>query len=180
MKIRVITVGRPPAGPIRDAIEEYERRAARYWPLEFTEVKAEPAKSRTPDEVKRLEGARLLERATGTVVALDERGRSLSTDAFAKWVSERRDRAEDVSFVIGGAYGLDDPVRKRASLGTVSQRRLGRVESVGHATPERRFPQRDLMLTAAVGYTFIVMIPSHTHESLLACPARCSGGRAAR
>ena len=116
MKIRVIAVARPPAGPMRDAIEDYERRAGRYWPLEFTEVKAEPARSRTPDEVKRVEGARLLDRATGTIVALDERGRSLSTEAFAKWLSDRRDRAEDVSFLIGGAFGLDDRVRKRASL----------------------------------------------------------------
>ena len=116
MKIRVIAVGRPPAGPMRDAIEDYERRATRYWPLEFIEVKAEPARSRTPDEVRRLEGARLLERATGTIVALDERGRSLSTDAFSKWISDRRDRAEDVSLLIGGAFGLDDPVRKRATL----------------------------------------------------------------
>ena len=116
MKIRVIAVGRPPAGPIRDAIEEYERRAARYWPLDVTEVRAEPARSRAPDEVRRLEGARLLEKATGTVVALDERGRSLATDAFARWIGDRRDRAEDVSFVIGGAFGLDDPVRTRSAL----------------------------------------------------------------
>jgi 23S rRNA (pseudouridine1915-N3)-methyltransferase len=101
---------------MRDAIDDYERRAARYWPLEFIEVKAEPARSRTPDEVKRLEGARLLERATGTIVALDERGRTFSTDAFAKWISDQRDRAVDVSFVVGGAFGLDDPVRKRATL----------------------------------------------------------------
>ena len=101
---------------MRDAIEDYERRASRYWPLEFIEVKAEPARSRTPDEVKRLEGARLLERATGKTVALDERGRSLATDAFAQWIIDRRDRAEDVSFLIGGAFGLDDSVRTRATL----------------------------------------------------------------
>ena len=50
------------------------------------------------------------------MVALDERGRSMSTDAFARWLGGRRDRAEDTTFVIGGAFGLDDEVRKRASL----------------------------------------------------------------
>ena len=116
MKYRILVVGRPPAGPLRDAIAEYEKRASRYWHLEIIEVQAHPAKSRTPDEVRRGEAQRLLERATGTIVALDERGRSLSTDAFAKWVVDRRDRAEDTSFVIGGAFGLDESVRKRASL----------------------------------------------------------------
>jgi 23S rRNA (pseudouridine1915-N3)-methyltransferase len=116
VKIRIITVGRPPAGSMRDAIAEYETRAARYWPAEFTEVKAEPARSRPPDEVRRLEGARLLERATGTIVALDERGRSMTTEAFARWISERRDRAEDTTFLIGGAFGLDRAVRDKATL----------------------------------------------------------------
>lgn len=80
------------------------------------EVQAEPGKSRSPDEVRRGEAERLLGRATGTIVALDERGRSFTTDAFAKWVADRRDRAEDTTFVIGGAFGLDEVVRKRASL----------------------------------------------------------------
>ena len=116
MKYRIVVVGRPPAGALRDAIAEYEQRASRYWPIEVLEVQAEPAKSRTPDEVRRREAERLLERISGTIVALDERGRSLTTEAFAKWIAERRDRAEDTSFVVGGAFGLDESVRKRASL----------------------------------------------------------------
>ena len=116
MKYRIVAVGRPAAGPLRDAIAEYEARAARYWPIDILEVRAEPGKSLTADEVRRREAQRLLERATGTLVALDERGRALATDAFAKWVADRRDRAEDTTFVIGGAFGLDESVRKRASL----------------------------------------------------------------
>lgn len=103
-------------GPLRDAIAEYEKRASRYWPLEVIEVRAEPARARSRDEVRRLERARLLERASGILVALDERGRSMSTEEFAKWVAERRDRAEDTTFVVGGAFGLDADVRDRASL----------------------------------------------------------------
>lgn len=116
MKFRIVAVGRPVAGPVSEAIAEYEKRASRYWPLEVIEVKAESARSRTPDDVRHGEADRLLKRATGTIVALDERGRSLTTDAFAKWVADRRDRAEDTTFVIGGAFGLDEAVRKRASL----------------------------------------------------------------
>jgi len=116
VKLRIVVVGKAVAGPVGEAIAEYEKRASRYWPLEVIEVKAEPARSRTPDQVRHGEAERLLERATGTIVALDERGRSLTTEAFAKWVAERRDRAEDTTFVIGGAFGLDESVRKRAVL----------------------------------------------------------------
>lgn len=101
---------------MREAIADYESRAARYWPLEVLEMRAEPAKSRSAAEVRRLEGARLIERATGSLVALDERGRSLSTEAFVTWMVDRRQRAEDTTFVIGGAFGLDAGVRDRASL----------------------------------------------------------------
>jgi 23S rRNA (pseudouridine1915-N3)-methyltransferase len=116
VKYRIVAVGRPVAGPLRDAIEEYEKRASRYWPLEIVEVRAEPGKSLNAADVRRREAERLLERAVGTIVALDERGRSLATDAFATWVADRRDRAEDTSFVIGGAFGLDDSVRQRAAV----------------------------------------------------------------
>jgi 23S rRNA (pseudouridine1915-N3)-methyltransferase len=116
VKFYIVTVGRPAAGPLRELIADFEARASRYWPIEVIEVRAEPARSRSPDEVRRLEGARLLERVAGTLVALDERGRSLSTQAFAKWIGERRDRAEDTTFVVGGAFGLDEAVRNRASL----------------------------------------------------------------
>ena len=40
----------------------------------------------------------------------------MTTDAFAKWIGDRRDRAEDMTFVIGGAFGLDSSVRDQASL----------------------------------------------------------------
>jgi 23S rRNA (pseudouridine1915-N3)-methyltransferase len=109
-------VGRPAAGPLRDAIAEYETRVARYWPFDVHEAKAGQGRTHTPDEVRRVEAERLLERAQGTIVAVDERGRSMSSEAFARWVTERRDRAEDTSFLIGGAFGLDETVRRRASV----------------------------------------------------------------
>ena len=116
MKFRIVVVGRAAAGAMRDLIAEYESRASKDWPIEVVEVRAESGKSRTPAEVRRLEAGRLAERLKGTLVAVDERGKSLSTDAFARWVAERRELAEDTTFVIGGAFGLDPALRDRAKL----------------------------------------------------------------
>jgi 23S rRNA (pseudouridine1915-N3)-methyltransferase len=116
VKFRLVVVGKPPAGPLRDAIEDYEKRASRYWPLDVVEVRAEPARSRSAEEVRRLEGERLLDKVAGTLVALDEKGKTLSSETFAQWMVGRRERAEDTTFVIGGAYGLDEVVRKRAAM----------------------------------------------------------------
>ena len=53
---------------------------------------------------------------SGPVIAMDERGDDLSSQAFAHLLANWRDRGEAVcAFVIGGADGLDDSVRKRAS-----------------------------------------------------------------
>lgn len=101
---------------MRESIAEYERRAARYWPLEVVEVRAESARSRGDAEVRRLEGARLGERTSGLLVALDERGRVMTTVEFTRWLVGRREHAEDTTFMIGGAFGLDPALRSRAAL----------------------------------------------------------------
>lgn len=116
MKFRVVAVGKPPAGPLRDAIADYEKRASRYWPLDVVEVRAEPARSRSEVEVRRLEGGRLLDKVAGTLVALDETGKTLSSEKFAQWMVARREQAENTTFVIGGAFGLDEVVRQRAAM----------------------------------------------------------------
>jgi 23S rRNA (pseudouridine1915-N3)-methyltransferase len=112
---RIVVVGKA-AGALADGIAEFERRAARYWPLAVVEVRAVAARTRTADEVRREEGSRLLAQARGTIVALHEGGRSMSSTAFAEWMQARRELAEDVSFLVGGALGLSPDVLSRASL----------------------------------------------------------------
>ena len=49
------------------------------------------------------------------IVALDEREKSLSSISFAGKISNWRDQGiRDVAFVIGGAYGLDESIRRQA------------------------------------------------------------------
>lgn len=98
------------------AIGEYEQRAAHYWPFEAIEVREEPARSGAPDLIREREGERLLRAvpAGAHLVACDPLGRSWDSEAFARWVQEERERARDVAFVIGGAFGLSEAVRRAA------------------------------------------------------------------
>ena len=51
------------------------------------------------------------------IVALDERGRTETSDAFARRLAHwRDDGVRTVGFVIGGADGLDETVRKKADF----------------------------------------------------------------
>jgi 23S rRNA (pseudouridine1915-N3)-methyltransferase len=115
MRLVVAVVGRPRDPDVASAIKGYEARAARYWPLDVREVREESARGTPPDAVRAKEGERLLTAAAGSrVVACDESGDALTSQQFAEWLQEARESARDVTFVIGGAYGLPQSVRDRA------------------------------------------------------------------
>jgi 23S rRNA (pseudouridine1915-N3)-methyltransferase len=115
MKVIVAAVGKPRDAALAAAIEQYEARAARYWPLDVREVKEEPAKGAQAATVKAKEAARLVARVDGaSMVACDERGASMTSAKFATFLQEARERAADIAFVIGGAFGLGDEVMMRA------------------------------------------------------------------
>lgn len=116
MRFVVAVVGRPRDPDLASVIRGYETRAARYWPLEVREVREEPARSAGPDLVREREGERLLTAAPAgsRITACDETGQPLTSRQFADWLQTAREEARDVTFVIGGAYGLASGVRERA------------------------------------------------------------------
>jgi 23S rRNA (pseudouridine1915-N3)-methyltransferase len=116
VRLVVAVVGKPRDRHLAAAIGEYEMRAARYWPLDVVEVREASGRGVSAADARAREGSRLLERVpdTALVIACDERGDQLTSAEFARVVSGARERAQDVAFVIGGAYGLPDEVRSRA------------------------------------------------------------------
>lgn len=122
MRLDVIAVGRP--GPLLyDAIAEYEQRATRYWPITFSEVKAERAGKGTPDAaVREAEGKRLLERvpAGSQIIALTrEGGDAWSSVRLARFLEEAAVHGlPGLAFLIGGALGLPE------SLLRIAERRM--------------------------------------------------------
>lgn len=110
-----MVVGKPRDGGLAASIADYEGRAARYWPLDVAEVREETGRQDVAN-VRRREGERLMARAEGaTVVVCDEGGESMTSTEFAAWLQRQREAARDVAFVIGGANGLHDEVKRRAS-----------------------------------------------------------------
>ncbi|AWK87406.1 23S rRNA (pseudouridine(1915)-N(3))-methyltransferase RlmH [Azospirillum thermophilum] len=115
MRLWLAAVGRSRGGPARDLYEEYAGRLG--WPLTLREV--EVKKRLPPDELKRQEAELLLSAipAGAVVVALDERGRTITSEDFATRIGGWRDRgAGDIAFLIGGADGHGDAVRTRADF----------------------------------------------------------------
>ena len=93
-RLRVVAVASNLPSWAKSARDEYVRRMPRGYEVEILEVKAK--------------GLKLPSRSR--LVALDERGRDLSTREFSALL------AEPTTFVIGGADGLEPAIRKRASV----------------------------------------------------------------
>ncbi len=114
MRLLIAAAGKWKSGPERALFEHYAGRIA--FALELREI--EEKKKLKPDLLKRREGELLLAQvpAGAIIVALDEGGKTLSSPAFAEKIGRWRDEARDVVFLIGGADGLDEAVKKRADL----------------------------------------------------------------
>jgi 23S rRNA (pseudouridine1915-N3)-methyltransferase len=116
LKITIVAVGKP-GRLLADAIQEYERRAGRYWKLASVTVRAETAtKNRPADEVMAAEAERLLAAAEGSeIIALTPAGKRWSSKEVAARLEERAlQGGAPVAFVIGGAYGLHSTILQGA------------------------------------------------------------------
>jgi 23S rRNA (pseudouridine1915-N3)-methyltransferase len=112
MKIRIIAVGKQKASPAKDLCDEYLKRLT--WNVSLREIDA-PKGSTSAQEAPLI----LKELAKpGFVVALDERGETLSSPEFARKLSSWQAQApgNEITFLIGGADGFDNEVRKKASF----------------------------------------------------------------
>jgi len=115
MRLEILAIGRARAGPERNLYESYAKRVT--WPVKLREL--EEKRPLPPADLKEREGQLILSAIPrdSTVLALDERGKSLTSEEFARHIAEIRDEGRAcTAFVIGGAEGLSAAVRDRADL----------------------------------------------------------------
>ena len=123
MRLIIAAVGRLKDGPERALLERYRDRFADLGkrlglaPVAWHEL----AESRAATATKRCteEGAALLKLARDAefIIALDERGKHLTSETFAKTLAKTRDGgAKAAGIIIGGPDGLSQAVRDAARL----------------------------------------------------------------
>ncbi len=116
MEIRLAAVGRRMPGWVADGLQEFLRRMPPQLPVRLLEVEASRARQAGDIARARRAEADALPAAAGDghVIALDERGRGVSTRqvaaAMEQWMMEGR----DVALLVGGADGLDRRCRERS------------------------------------------------------------------
>ena len=101
--LKVIAVGKI-APHFKEAQEFYRLRIEKFTNFEIIEVKKQ--------KTKKEEGNLLLKKSKGFTIALDERGKELNSIQFSKLIEKH----PNLSFLIGGADGLSESVKKEADM----------------------------------------------------------------
>jgi len=120
MKIMLCSIGKPHDSDLKAAIEEFTKRITNYFSVEWLIVPPpKNAGTLSADELKKIEAASVLQKLTKDdyLVLLDERGKNISSPALATLIQQRgNESTKRIVFLIGGAFGVEDSVFKRANF----------------------------------------------------------------
>lgn len=113
MAIRIIAIGKKHEAWTASGIERYQKRLRKPYDVEWVLL---PHSAREGQEARQEESERIHARMSPDdyVVLLDERGDLLSSPALSRLL-EQQLASSPVTVVIGGAYGVDDRLMKRAN-----------------------------------------------------------------
>ena len=120
MKIELWSIGKSHEGPLAAAIEDFTKRAGRYFKTEWLII-TPPRNAGALEEadLKKKEGELVIDRLEKDdfLVALDEHGKQLTSEKLADFLQARaNDSTRRLIFLIGGAFGLSQAVLHRANL----------------------------------------------------------------
>ena len=123
MKIRILAVGKLKEKYLLQGVAEYEKRLSPFASVELIETREErmtesPSEAEKEDALKK-EGANLLRfvQEKSFLIVLDVSGELLSSEALAEKIAALALQGKsDLTFLIGGAFGISAAVRKRADL----------------------------------------------------------------
>ena len=111
MKITLIAIGKLKEKYLVEAAKEYLKRLKPFATVDIIEI----AECRTVDE----EADKILNRLSGNswVCVLDVFGKAMSSEEFAQTISNLTLKGQsNLTFVIGGAFGLNQKLRDTADL----------------------------------------------------------------
>ncbi len=116
MRLIIVAVGQRVPDWAQTAWDDYAKRFPHELKVELKAVKTEPRGSKTLETLYAAERARI-EAAIpkgARIVALDERGTTVTTMALASKLKDWQLGGDDVALVIGGPDGLDPAFRQAA------------------------------------------------------------------
>lgn len=132
MKIRIIQIGKNKDKYIDDATNEFLKRLRGFANVEILTLKERAvSKTFTKERAIEEEGIEILRRIgidsrlrwndrnggndSAFIIALDEKGSEYSSVGFSKFLQKFKDSGTEITFIIGGPYGLSESVKNSAN-----------------------------------------------------------------
>ncbi|PIR49483.1 ribosomal RNA large subunit methyltransferase H [Candidatus Peregrinibacteria bacterium CG10_big_fil_rev_8_21_14_0_10_54_7] len=114
-KVTLLCVGPLKSSWAAEGCNQYMDRVRGDLALEVLELPA--SREKGPARQLQEESSRILEaveKRSGVLWVLDERGKGMTSEEFSSVLQRHRDAGDAIIFILGGAFGLSDAVRRRA------------------------------------------------------------------
>ncbi len=121
MKVCIYCIGKTKEKYHLDEIAEYTKRLSKYIRINIIELPEHslgnnPSSSEI-EKIKSIESSQLSSKIDGTYsILLDVAGKIISSEDFSKLLEEvTLYQTSDISFIMGGAYGVSDDLKKQVN-----------------------------------------------------------------
>ncbi|MGB4420663.1 MAG: 23S rRNA (pseudouridine(1915)-N(3))-methyltransferase RlmH [Candidatus Saccharimonadales bacterium] len=113
MPIRIISIGKKPSAWLKQGLEGYQKRLKRPFNVKWSILPNSPSKGlkSRQDEAKSIIG---LLSSDDYVILLDESGKNIDSVALSRLMENQLNKSKNIAFIIGGSYGVDESVFRRA------------------------------------------------------------------
>ena len=120
MKFECWAIGKPHESYVKEGVIDFTQRIENYFPVEWRLFSLKKNAGSFPQaKLKQEESALILTalKPDDFLVSLDENGKPLSSRKLAGFIQDRgNESVKRLIFLIGGAYGLDEPLLKKSKF----------------------------------------------------------------
>lgn len=120
MKIQLWSIGKEHENYVKEGVEDFTRRIAKYYRVEWKIFAAARQTVNTAEnDIKKSEAQTILNslQKEDYLVLLDENGKQITSPQVASLIENRANNSiRQLVFLIGGAFGVDEQVKSRANF----------------------------------------------------------------
>ena len=114
--IKIITVGTIKENYLKEAIEEYKKRILKFTNIDIIELKDEDFNE--IEKTLKVEEEKILKQLSEKdyIITLEIEGKEYTSIEFAKKLESIQIENSNITFIIGGSYGLSQNIKEKAKL----------------------------------------------------------------
>lgn len=113
--IKIICIGKIKENYLIDAINEYKKRLQKYTNIEIIELADEGLEDEVVVKRKEKEKLQKIINTKDFIITMEIDGKQLTSEEFSKKLDNINITSPNITFIIGGSYGLDDEIKEMSN-----------------------------------------------------------------